>query len=50
MCALREELENRIARCRSLSAEAKDELTVEAVRLLIEKYEADKAALHQELA
>jgi hypothetical protein len=48
MSAMCEELENRITRCRSLSVEAKDQLTIEAVRLLIEKYEADKIALHQE--
>jgi hypothetical protein len=50
MCALCEELDGRILRCRSLSSEAKDQLMIEAVRLLIEKYEADKIALHREQA
>lgn len=50
MCALCEELDGLILRCRSLPVEAKDQLMIEAVRLLIEKYEADKIALHQERA
>jgi hypothetical protein len=48
MCAVCEELDDRIRRCHSLSAEAKDQLTIEGVKLLIEKYQSDKAALHQE--
>ena len=48
MCAMCEELDDRIRQCRVLSAEAKDQLTTEGVKLLIEKYEADKVAFHQE--
>jgi hypothetical protein len=50
MCALCEELDGRIQRCRTLPVEAKDQLMIEAVKLLIEKYEADKTALHEERA
>jgi hypothetical protein len=50
MCALCEELDGRIQRCHSLGLEAKDQLMIEAIKLLIEKYEADKTALHEERA
>jgi len=50
MCAPCEELDGRIQRCRALPVEAKDQLMIEAVKLLIEKYEADKTALHEERA
>jgi hypothetical protein len=48
MCAMCEELDDRIKRCRLLSETAKDEITIEGLKLLIEKYETDKRALHQD--
>lgn len=46
MCTLCSELDHRLDQCRRLSASITDELTLNGIALLIEKYEADKQALH----
>jgi hypothetical protein len=46
MCPLCSELDHRIDRCRRLSASTTDQLTLTGIAMLIEKYEADKQALH----
>ena len=46
MCTLCSELDHRLDQCRRLSASIIDQLTLDGIALLIEKYEADKQALH----
>ncbi len=46
MCTLCSELDRRLDHCRRLSDSTTDQLTLNGIALLIEKYEADKQALH----
>lgn len=46
MCTLCSELDHRLDQCRRLWASTTDELTLSGIALLIEKYKADKQALH----
>ena len=46
MCTLCSELDHRLDQCRRLSASITDQLTLNGIAFLIEKYEADKQALH----
>ena len=46
MCAQCSELDRRLDQCRRLSASTTDQLTLNGIALLIEKYEADRQALH----
>ena len=46
MCTLCSKLNHRLDQCRRMSASIIDQLTLDGIALLIEKYEADKQALH----
>jgi hypothetical protein len=46
MCTLCSELDRRLDHCRRLLDSTTDQLTLNGIALLIEKYEADKHALH----